>query len=76
MRVAALLCAGLAALVLPRAAAAEDAALPLLDTASGRVSVATPAGGGGYQVLDLRDGGLTLITPSSPASGPSQLHRR
>jgi hypothetical protein len=42
MRVAALLCAGLAALVLPRAAAAEDAAL----------------------------------TPSSPASGPSQLHRR
>ena len=63
------------ALALPLAAAAEDAALTLVDAASGRVSVTAPAGGG-CTVLDLRDGLLALITPTGSDTGLSQpLHR-
>jgi hypothetical protein len=52
----------LVALALPLAAAAEDAALTLVDAASGRISVAAPAGGG-YTVMELDTGRRSVATP-------------
>jgi hypothetical protein len=54
----------LVALALPLAAAAEDAALTLVDAASVRVSVAAPAGGG-YTVMELDTGRLSVATPQA-----------